>query len=73
MSNTYRTNVVSTARAELDAARLALKAAQAAAFTIEGNWVEDPAAFDAVAQAASDLEDAVNQFKRAWAFATRKD
>ena len=72
MSSAYRLNVVSSARAELFTARAAFAAAEAACYDSLGLMIGDAAALQRFSDTSEALADAVNQFKAAWAFASRR-
>jgi len=71
MSAAYRLNVVSAARAELLICRRAFAVAEAAAYDSLG-LVRSLEALHDFSRASDALADAINTFKRAWSFASRR-
>ena len=72
MSAAYRLNVVSSARAMLDECRTAFALAEAAAYDSLG-LVRSLEALQEFSRASDELADAINTFKRAWDFASRRE
>ncbi len=72
MSEAYRLNVVSAARAELLICRQAFAVAEAAAYDSLG-LVRNAAALQAFSRASDSLADALFTFTRAWEWASSRE